>query len=109
MFQDMGARAHQIEQAEPLTGTAVEQVVDLIQRYPALSEVELARLIDLYSQLSALEVALMISDEQLGVKLDTFFADHRSELKTPFRQYGMLVGIAVVGLIAALWAVVVVI
>ena len=108
MFQDMGARAHQIEQAELHTGTAVEQVAELVERYPALSEVELARLINLYRNLSALEVALMISDEQLGLKLDTFFADHRSALKTPFRQYGVLVGIAVAGLIAVLWAVLVV-
>ena len=106
MFQDMDARAHQIEQAESHTGTAVQQFAELVERYPALSEVELARLINLYSQLSALEVALMISDEQLGVKLDTFFADHRSKLKTPFRQYGVLVGIAVAGLITVLWAVV---
>jgi len=49
---------------------------ELIARYPHLSAVELTRLIDLYRELPALDVALMISDKALGPKLDRFFKDH---------------------------------
>jgi hypothetical protein len=73
-------------------------------RYPNLSEVELARLINLYRQLSALDVALMVSDEKVSVKMDEFSADHRAKLRTPFRQYAVLVAIAVFGFITVLWA-----
>ena len=108
MFQDFSAQAHQNEQAGPPPSTPVEQVAELIERYPNMSEVELARLVNLYRQLSAMDVALMISDEQLGRKLDRFFADHRAKLKTPFRQYAVLVAIAVIGFLVVLWAMAVV-
>ena len=108
MYHDINAQAHRSEQAQPPGSTSMEQVAELIERYPNLSEVELARLINLYSQLSALDVALMISDEQLGRKLDMFFADHRAKLKTPFRQYAILVAIAVVGVVTILWTMAVV-
>ena len=62
----------------------VEEARELIGRYPNLSEIELARLINLYREFSALDVALIISDEQLGPKLDLFFADHRSKVRVPF-------------------------
>ena len=79
---------------------------ELIARYPDLSGVEVTRLIDLYRKLSALDVALLISDEVLGPKLDHFFKDHRQKIRTPFRQYAMLVVTAVVGIAITVWAVV---
>ena len=103
MFHDVAARAQQNLQAQR-PATPGEDVAELIVRYPDLSEVELARLINLYRQLSALDVALMVSDEKLGVKMDEFFADHRAKLKAPFRQYAVLVAIAVVGFITVMWA-----
>ena len=69
-----------------------------------LSETDLARLINLYRQLSALEMALMLSDDKLAPKLDRFSADHRMEFRTPFRQYAALVGYAVAGVAAVAWA-----
>lgn len=86
-------------------GAAAQQAVDLIRRYPNLSEIELARLINLYRQLPALDVALMISDDDLSPRLDRFFSEHRSKIRTPFRQYAVLVVLAVVGIATIVWAV----
>ena len=57
---------------------------ELVGRYPNLSELELARLINLYRQFSALDLALMISDEELGPRLDRFFTDHRAKVNFRF-------------------------
>jgi hypothetical protein len=98
--QDFGAKAH--EEAEPRP--AAQQAAELIARYPNLSEIELARAINLYRELSALDMALMISDAELVSKLDRFHEDHRRQLRTPFRQYAVLVCIGAVGMLVALWA-----
>ncbi|HEU5481868.1 MAG TPA: hypothetical protein VFU80_02080, partial [Sphingomicrobium sp.] len=93
MFQDFSGKEFAVARAEAPTSSALRDVSALISRYPSLSEVELARLINLYRQLPALDVALMISDEELAPRLDRFFNDHRSELRTPFRQYAVFVAI----------------
>jgi hypothetical protein len=82
-----------------------EEAIQLVSRYPNLSEVETARLINLYRELPALQVALMISDEKLAPKVDRFVQDHRSKISVPFRQYAVLVAIAIVGLAVIIWAV----
>lgn len=104
MLQDFGAHAPARDQAETPPGVAVEQFSELIGRYPNLSEVELARLINLYRELSALDVALMISDKKSGPQLDRFFEDNRSKIRTPFRQYAALlaIGLSIVGVFG--WA-----
>src|SRR5688572_6679145 len=104
MIQDIGAKALARQHSEAHSGPSFDQASELIDRYPNLSEAELARLINIYRHLSALDVALMISDEKLGWKMEEFYADHRAKLKTPFRQYAILVAIAVVGVAAVLWA-----
>lgn len=105
MFQDFGAVASARGRAQAPGSPSLEQAAELISRYPNLSEIELARLINLYRELSALDVALMISDEQLAPRLDRFVGEHRSEVKTPFRQYAVLVAIAVAGFALAAWVV----
>jgi hypothetical protein len=50
-------------------------------------------------------MALILSDEKLAPGLDRFSADHRSSIRTPFRQYAALVGYAVLGLTVVAWAV----
>ena len=109
MFHEFGAKTLAPEPAEPEPVDAVPQVAELIDRYPYLSEIELARLINLYRDLSALDMALMISDEELAPKLNHFYKDHGRLLRTPFRQYAVLVGIAAVGtlvVLAATWGVI---
>jgi hypothetical protein len=100
-FQNFGAKARIQEIAEPRT--ACLHAAELVSRYPNLSEIELARLINLYRELSALDMALMISDTELAPKLDRFCKDHRRRLRTPFREYAVLVYIAVAGILFAIW------
>lgn len=104
MFQSFSARALPFEQSQLAPPRPAEEVRELIRRYPNLSEIELARLINLYREMSALDVALMLSDERLAPSLDRFSTDHRSKIRRPFRQYAALVGYALIGLAALAWA-----
>ena len=63
--------------------------VDLVDRYPDLAGVELARLIDLYRQLSAVDIALMLSDQTLGPKLQLLPGSKASH-PSPLRYYAFL-------------------
>lgn len=103
MFQDPNAQIIPRGQAKGPSGIALQQAAELIDRYPNLSEVELARLINVYRELSALEVALLISEDELTPKLSQFVQDHRSKIRTPFRQYAVLVAIAVAAAALVIW------
>ena len=107
MIQDITARQFAFSQVEPPRRPAVEESAELIDRYPNLSETELARLINLYRGFSALDSALIISDRSLGFKFDRFCADHRSKLGAPFRQYAALIlyGVLTIGAVIWAWAV----
>ncbi len=104
MFQDFAARQFAFSHVEAPRRPAVEEAAELIARYPNLSEIELARLINLYRGFSALDSALIISDRRLGSKLDRFCGDHRSKLRPAFRQYAALVLYGVLTIGAVLWA-----
>jgi hypothetical protein len=92
--------------AQPV-GTAHEQAKLLLARYPNLSETELARLINLYRGFSALDTALILSDDALAPTLARFRAEHRSRVRPPFRQYAGLLAYTVLTLAAVAWAIVV--
>jgi hypothetical protein len=104
MFQNFSAQALSFERPQSPASRPIEDVRDLITRYPNLSETELARLVNLYRELSALDMALMLSDERLAPKLDRFSADNRSRIRTPFGQYAALAAYAVIGIAAFAWA-----
>jgi hypothetical protein len=104
MFYYHGARALAAPDAEPL-GTPQEQARLLIARYPNLSETELARLINLYREFSALDTALLLSDDALASRLDRFTSEHRSQVRPPFRQYAGLLFYTVLTLAAVVWAI----
>ena len=104
MYDCSAARALPRTDDQPI-GTAQEQVQVLISRYPNLSETELARLINLYRGFSALDTALMLSDEALAPRLDRFTTDHRSSIRPPFRQYAGLLFYTILTLGALIWAV----
>ena len=104
MFQNFNARALSIDSSESAVPPAPDEVRELMGRYPNLNEIELARLINLYRDLSSLDMALMLSDERLAPQLDRFSADNRSKIRTPFRQYAALVAYAVVGVAVVAWA-----
>jgi hypothetical protein len=106
MLQYVGSSALAAPRGES-GDTVLEQVKDLVGRYPNLSEIELARLINLYRQLSALDMALMLSDETIAPSLDRFSKDHRSAVRPPFRQYAGLLAYAVLTIGAVIWAIIV--
>lgn len=104
MFQYVGESALRRGEVQP-AGAPLEEARELIARYPGLSEIELARLINLYRGFSALDMALLLSDERLAPRLDRFSNEHRSKIRTPFRQYAGLLMYAVVTLAVVVWAV----
>jgi len=105
MFQNFNAGAPaRFGQPQHANPRPLDEARELIGRYPNLSEIELARLINVYRELSALDTALMLSDERLAPNLDRFSGDHRSNIRTPFRQYAALVAYAVAGVAAIAWA-----
>jgi hypothetical protein len=108
MFQEFGAKALALDHPQSAAPTPRDEAAALIGRYPNLGETELARLINLYRGFSALDMALILSDEQLAPNLDRFSGDHRSKIRTPFRQYAALVGYAVVAVAALAWTIAVV-
>ena len=107
MFQSFEANSRQSAQQGSPAAAPANQVRELVSRYPNLSETELARLINLYRNLSALDTALMLSDEGLAPRLDRFSRAHRSKVRPPFRQYAGLLAYALLTIGAVIWAVIV--
>lgn len=104
MFQEFNSRAFASGQALAPPPIAAHEARELIDRYPNLSEIELARVINLYRELSALDMALMLSDEDLAPKLDRFVKDHRSKVRPPFHHYAAFLVYGLVGFAALVWA-----
>ncbi|MGE5562105.1 MAG: hypothetical protein ACM3ZV_02220 [Bacillota bacterium] len=104
MFQDFPSRALALDHQRPAARRPSDEARELLARYPNLSETELARLINLYRQLPALDMALMLSDEALAPKMDRFAAEHRCKVRPPFRHYAGLIGYAVLAVIGVAWA-----
>ncbi len=104
-MENINAQPMQRNRLHGHAGVALQQASELVDRYPNLSEIELARLINLYRELSALEVALLMSDNDLGPRLGKFVEDHRSRVRTPFREYGMFVFITVLAAALIFWSV----
>ena len=88
-----------------LRPTLADEAAALVARYPELTRPELDRLLSIYPRVPTVEAALMISDDELGPKLDLLFKHHHAELATPFRQYAALVVIAVAGILVVAWTV----
>jgi len=102
MFQSFNSKALAFSEA-PALPPAIE-ARGLLGRYPNLSEVELARLINLYREMPTVEMALMLSDELLAPKMDRFSADHRSRIRPPFHHYAALVAYGLLAIIGVAWA-----
>jgi hypothetical protein len=101
MFQEFSNTALAIAPAP--ARPAPEEARELVERYPNLSEIELARLIGLYRRFSALDMALMISDDALGPKLDRFIQDHRRQLRSPFSHYALFVAYGLIAIAIVAW------
>ena len=102
MFHRFAPNAPAAPPSEPI-GTPQEQLRGLLARYPNLSETELAHMINLYRGTSALDAALMLSDDALAPSLDCFTSDHRTKVRPPFRQYAGLLFYAVLAIATLAW------
>lgn len=74
----------------------------LLNRYPDISEQEVAILVRTFAQLPLLDFGLMAADGQLEHKLDAFYRDHTDKLRP--RVGGLmwvLTSVAIV--VAVLW------
>jgi hypothetical protein len=93
------------ERFRPPSETTV-QAEALLSRYPNLSEVELATLINLFPYIRILDLGLMTSDERLGGKLDAFRREHGNRLRTPISSLIAFAAVPAIIVVAGLlwWA-----
>ena len=76
-------------EAAPCVG-AHERAAELISRYPDLSKSQTGDLVSLFPRLSALDLALMMSDDDLAPKLEAFYAAHRQEMSPSLTDYAVI-------------------
>ncbi len=79
----------------------------LLHRYPNLSEVELAELINLMPRVPLLDFGLMTADPVMSSRLDAFHRDHGHKVRpTPASIAALLMIPAILGIAAAIfWAI----
>ena len=77
----------------------------LLNRYPDISEQELATLIRTLAELPLLNFGLLAANESLGPKLDQFYADHGAKLRPPVTRWAIAVPVAIVAVALAYLAV----
>ena len=105
MFQDF-SQAASARAPERMGGSlALDQASELVARYPKLDQGEVDRLASLYRELSALDVALLMADQQLAPRLERFVDEHSSKVRTPLRDYALLLAIVASGALLVVWAV----
>ena len=78
----------------------------LLARYPNLSDVELATLINLFPYIRILDLGLMTSDDRLAPRLDAFHRDHGKKLKAPISSLIAFLAVPTILVVAGLlwWA-----
>jgi hypothetical protein len=73
------------------SASLTNEAEQLVARYPRLEPAEVDRLVEIYPRLGNVDVALMISDEQLGPKLESFSRAQRHRLRMPpMHLFGLL-------------------
>ncbi|HEU4967356.1 hypothetical protein [Sphingomonas sp.] len=79
------------------------RVEQLLIRYPDISDNELAFLVGTFPYLPPVELSLMLADDRLAEKLDSFHRDHGHMLVAP-RTWLLAALLSTAGLVAAiLW------
>jgi hypothetical protein len=79
------------------------RVEALLGRYPNLSEIELATLINLFPTLRILEVGLMTANDRVSGKFEAFHRDHGKKLKMPMSSLIAFVAVPATVAIGLLW------
>lgn len=98
MFLDLRESALSGAQRMVRSAAPGGEAADLLNRYPDITETDLARLINAYRRLPALDFALMMSDARLAPKLDRLFNEQRSKLRAPLREYATLLAVGLFGI-----------
>lgn len=87
----------------PALSSAHEDFAALIRRYPELSEREMAKLHDSFSRLRALDLGLMLNDEDLASRIEVYCSVHGRQHNIPLSGYAMILSlIAIVAVVALL-------
>jgi hypothetical protein len=81
-----------------------EQVTDLLQRYPRVSDAEARLILAFLRRGRHLDVGMLTADEQVKPQLDRFTADHASDLRVGIGE-GTAVVAAIFGFLALCWLV----
>ena len=92
--------------AAPRVG-AHERAAQLISSYPNLSHSQIENLAGLFPRLSALDLSLMMSDDDLAPRLEAFYAAHRELISPSLSDYaviGAIVAFPIVALLALMLA-----
>jgi hypothetical protein len=73
------------------SASLTNEAEQLVARYPELDAGEVDRLVEIYPRLGNVDVALMISDADLGPRLNSFIRANRRRLRMPARHlFGLL-------------------
>jgi hypothetical protein len=83
--------------------TVAQRTEQLLDRYPNLSEQELAELINLFARLPILDFGLMTADERLSDKLDAFHRAHGGKIRSSLASLAALVAVPLVVVATVLW------
>jgi hypothetical protein len=89
------------ESAQRLTR---DEVADLLQRYPHVSDGEAKAILGFLRKGRQLDVGLLTADDRLKPQLDSFMTDHRKDLRVGVGETAGVVA-AIAGFLVACWLV----
>lgn len=79
-----------------------DEAGELLARYPRIPDAETRRIVAFLRKGRHLDVGLLSADQRLKPQLDSFTADHASELRVGIGE-GSAVVAAIVGFLAVCW------
>ena len=91
-----------IERWRPRSST-VQEVERSLDRYPELSEPELAKLMRQFRGLSLVDKAVIMGDERLSQKLALFYRDHEPDLQAPVAGLALYILLPAALAVAGVW------
>jgi hypothetical protein len=89
--------------APPRPSEVARRTEQLLDRYPNLSEQELAELINLFGRLPILEYGLLTADDRLSPKVEAFHRDHGRQVRTSLASVAAVVAVPLVIAVTVLW------
>ena len=87
----------------PALSATHDHFVALIRRYPDLSSAELSELHRHFGRLRALDLAIMMSDEELSPRLEAYCSLHGRMYRPPLAGYFLLLAFIALVAVVGLW------